>query len=206
MSSFDWDRFLEQWSKEALNAGLCPADSPQGSAKSGCLGFPGAMEEQIVQAELRLGATLPPSYRAFLKASNGWYLPDSLIERLWSIEEIGWFSARHQDWIEQWTKAVAKYLPDSWSIPDKEYLVYGDAQDSTLTFRDEYLKTTLEISPNYPDTSAIYLLNPQIITAEGEWEAWFFANWLQGAYRHSSFEDLMLAVHKDFVHQSIAGP
>lgn len=39
--------------------------------------------------------------------------------------------------------------------------------------------------------AAIYLLNPEIIDENGEWEAWFFADWLPGADRYPSFRSLM---------------
>ena len=47
--------------------------------------------------------------------------------------------------------------------------------------------------------SAIYVLNPQVVTAEGEWGAWFFANWQAGAVRHRSFWDLMQAEYQSFL-------
>ncbi len=47
--------------------------------------------------------------------------------------------------------------------------------------------------------SAIYLLNPQVVTEEGEWEAWFFANWLPGAARYRSFQEMMEAEYQDFL-------
>ncbi len=46
--------------------------------------------------------------------------------------------------------------------------------------------------------SAIYLLNPQIVTADGEWQAWFFSNWNPGAVRHRSFQELMVAERNAF--------
>lgn len=39
---------------------------------------------------------------------------------------------------------------------------------------------------------AVYLLNPQVLTEDGEWEAWSFAAWLPGAVRFPSFWDLIL--------------
>src|SRR5262249_28866812 len=33
------------------------------------------------------------------------------------------------------------------------------------------------------------LLNPMVVWPDGEWEAWFFANWLPGAARYPSFAD-----------------
>ncbi len=46
--------------------------------------------------------------------------------------------------------------------------------------------------------SAIYLLNPQIVTADGEWQAWLFSNWNPGAVRHRSFQELMVAERNAF--------
>lgn len=47
--------------------------------------------------------------------------------------------------------------------------------------------------------SAIYLLNPLAISPEGEWEAWFFANWNPGAVRYRSFWELILAEYESFL-------
>ena len=51
------------------------------------------------------------------------------------------------------------------------------------------MKTALEISDT--GDAAILLLNPQVITTDGEWEAWFFSNWNPGARRYPSFWELM---------------
>ena len=48
-------------------------------------------------------------------------------------------------------------------------------------------------------TSAIYLLNPKVVTKDGEREAWFFANWLPGTIRYRSFRDLMKAEYQKFL-------
>jgi hypothetical protein len=106
---------------------------------------------------------------------------------MWSTEEIEWFSTRNQQWIDAYTQLPTPYdsLP---TVPDDRYFVYGDKQDSAW-FRTEYLQTTLEISD--VGDSAIMLLNPQVVTPEGEWEAWFFANWLPGARRYRSFWEMM---------------
>ena len=36
---------------------------------------------------------------------------------------------------------------------------------------------------------AVVLLNPKVVTPEGEWETWFFANWLPGAVRYRSLAE-----------------
>ena len=61
--------------------------------------------------------------------------------------------------------------------------------------RNEYLRHTLEVSG---EGDGIYLLNPKVITADGEWEAWFFATWLPGARRYRSFWELMQDEYRQF--------
>jgi hypothetical protein len=106
---------------------------------------------------------------------------------MWSTADVEWFSVRHQDWIDA-------YMDDAF-VSDKEYLVYGEEQ-SPEVFRPEYLQAALEISAR--GDSAIYLLNPRIVAADGEWEAWFFANWLPGACRYRSFRRMMQAERASF--------
>jgi hypothetical protein len=81
------------------------------------------------------------------------------------------------------------------SISDEEYFVYGAEQNPGL-IRYEYIRTALEIS-DVGDT-AIYLLNPQVVAPDGEWEAWFLASWLPGANRYRSFWELMQAEYLRF--------
>jgi hypothetical protein len=186
---------------------------PQEVIESGWLGYPGAHENQLARAEARLGAMLPPSYREFLKVTNGWRQTTPFIYRLWSTEEIEWFSTRHQDWIDTFTEyyfeqryqrfidnvEISNGSGTRLSIPltpDTEYFIYGEEQDCR-GLRVEYLQTALEISDI--GDSAIYLLNPQIITADGEWEAWFFGDWLPGADRYRSFREMMQAEYENFL-------
>jgi hypothetical protein len=48
--------------------------------------------------------------------------------------------------------------------------------------------------------SAVYLLNPLIVGPDGVWQAWFFSNWNPGANRYPSFQEIMVAERKDFLH------
>lgn len=204
MSSFDWERFLKRWSQELLES----LDSdrhtlPPDVIASGWLGYPGATEADIAQAETRLGAKLPPSYRAFLKVTNGWRQTTPFISRLWSTQEIDWFTVRRQDWLETLLAKSghrAAEFPNSGSappsIPNEAYFVYGDEQDCRK-IRVEYLQTALEISQR--KEAAIYLLIPQVVTETGEWEAWFLGDWLPGADRYRSFQDMMQAEYESFL-------
>jgi hypothetical protein len=193
MDDFDWHRFLVQWSKLALKLGEESADLPSEVIASGWLGYPGATEQQIAEAEDRLGAVLPPSYRSFLKASNGWRLVDDFVDGFWPIEEVEWFAARNQEWIDAYSDP-SEILP----VSDEDYFVYGKDQD-TAKFPNSYLQTMLEISPE--GDSCIYLLNPKVITDTGEWEAWYLANWLPGARRYRSFQELMQAKYQALIAQ-----
>ena len=65
-----------------------------------------------------------------------------------------------------------------------------------MRFRIEYLESAVEVSDI--GDSAIFLLNPQVVTPDGEWEAWFFANWLPGASRYRSFGELMETEYHSF--------
>lgn len=84
-------------------------------------------------------------------------------------------------------------------MTDDEYLVYGDEQVSAA-FRRAYLQTALEIS--LEQDGAILLLNPRVVTDDGEWEAWFFADWNPGARRYRSFQELMQAHYALFSYES----
>jgi len=189
---FNWRVFLERFSQSLLDDETIRAQQSQETLNSRWLGFPGAALEDIKIAEKRLGVELPPSYRQFLQTSNGWRNSGGFIYRIWSTTEIAWFKERNQAWIDAYA-APTYNLP---TISDQDYYVYGEDQDP-ITLRVEYLQTALEISD--VGDAGIYLLNPEVVTKEGEWEAWFFANWLPGATRYRSFQELMEAEYQNFL-------
>lgn len=191
---FDCNLFLRQWSRDLLERLEDSefASLPSDVIEARWLGYPGAAEAEIADAETRLETTFPPSYRNFLAVSNGWLKLDGLIGRLWSTQEIEWLAARNQELIDAWTTGVA-IGGGSFSVPDEVYLVYGDEQDPA-SLRDEYLQTALEIGGD--SEQGLLLLNPQVTSEDGEWEAWLFANWLPGAERYRSFRELMQDRHR----------
>jgi hypothetical protein len=193
MPTFDWKSLLTQlnWKliehfriNEYSPGQLVQMDITPEVLAASWLGYPGATEEQIARAEVRLGKNLPPSYREFLKATNGWRLPGHFIPRLWSTEEIEWLATKDPQTVEVWN---AEPSPP---ISDKQYFVYGRGQ-AEYNIRPEYLRTALQISAREYAGTAIYLLNPQVMSAHGEWEAWFLAHWLPGARRYRSFWEMM---------------
>lgn len=215
MDAFDWESFLRQWSQDILDSigdderrCLLPE-----ILDSGWLGYPGATEDEIARAEARLGVKLPPSYRTFLEVTNGWRQTASKManynHRFWSTEDIERFAVRHSQWIRAFIDRTEileipledefQELNDRWEpvgISDNDYFVYGEDQDPR-NLRSEYLKTAIEISD--VGFASIYLLNPQVVTPEGEWEAWFFADYLPGADRYRSFQEMMEAEYRNFL-------
>ncbi len=201
MVSFDWPSLMTQWNAELLVDDDIRAQLPPEVIAAGWMGYPGASEEQIATLEDRLGVALPPSYRAFLAFSNGWRHTSHFIPALWSTEEVEWFAVRNQEAIDAWLDGE-RYsyggTPEP-PAPDEEYLSYGEDGATEGAMRSEYLQTALEISDQEIGGTAVYLLNPQIVTPEGEWEAWFFAHWIPGATRYRSFWELMVAEHRSYL-------
>ncbi len=193
MQTHPWKPFLTEWSRALLQWDRVREAAPPDAVHSGWVGRPGASEAELAAAEARLGIRLPPSYRQFLAVSNGWGQLTDFIFNLWSTEEIEWLRVRNQHLITVWTEDMP---PNTRTVADAEYFVYGETQDC-VSVRGEYLRTALEIS-GWGD-SAICLLNPQVVTPEGEWEAWFFANWLPGANRYRSFWELMQGEYAGFL-------
>lgn len=211
MNAFDWESFLRHWSQAILETMGKEEQQllPPEVLESGWLGYTGATEAEIARAEARLRVTLPTSYREFLKVSNGWRQTDSFNHRLWSIEHVDLFATRHTMWIKAFTERQEttnislddefQELDEQWEsvgISDEEYLQYGEDQDPRK-LRLEYLQTAIAISDVGVDS--IYLLNPQIVAPDGEWEAWFFADYLPGADRYPSFQAMMEAEYKAFL-------
>jgi hypothetical protein len=112
MPALDWKPFLTQWSRAWIESGAYTSDNqvfPPEVLASGWLGYPGATEAQLVGAESRLGIRLPPSYRSFLRTTNGWRMTSPFIYKLWSTEDIDWHGAKHPDW--SWRDALEEVSP-----------------------------------------------------------------------------------------------
>lgn len=189
----EWRSFLEKLSREVLADESLRKLLPSDAVASSWLGYPPATMEEIKSLEERLGVSLPESYRSLLQISNGWRTTGAFIYDLLPTSQVGWFRDLHQDWIDAWMSGVEdgiKQFGEPKPITDEEYFVYGPEQDS-CRFRDEYWVETLAISGI--GDSAIFLLNPLVTTPNGEWEAWFFADWSPGATRYRSFWEMMQA-------------
>ncbi len=171
-------RLLREISRVRLEDSEVAVDVPDSMVEAGWLGEPGASEEQIEAAERRLGVRLPPSYREFLAESNGFRQLSPFIWRLRGTTDIDWFRTRNMEWIEAY-----QFADD---ISPEEH---REAPLNSGLWRAAYLRSCLQISDE--GDSAVVLLNPEAVTPEGEWEAWFFANWIPGVRRYRSFRDYL---------------
>jgi hypothetical protein len=186
---FDWRAFLEGFSNELLEEERIRSGLPDEVVRSGWMGFEGAGEGEIQDLERRLDVRLPATYRRFLSVSNGWRTLGIYQPGLSPTSKVEWFRDHHLNVIETWQKggrrASKKPVPP---ITDEEYFVYGGGQ-ATWSMRSEYLNSTLWISDGTDEGD--YLLNPEVIFPDGEWEAWHFAHWYPGAVRTRSFREMM---------------
>ncbi|MBW4510359.1 MAG: SMI1/KNR4 family protein [Scytonematopsis contorta HA4267-MV1] len=184
IENFDWQNLIRQRVIKEMQLRGTESNiklSPE-IFQSRYFSYPCATEEQIVSAEARLGVTFPYSYREFLKVTNGFRCPNGLI--LLSTEEVDWFCVNHQMWIDIWTENIE----DTPSVSDELYFNYWQEQ-SCCDLRKEYMQTAIQISNTFD--GFIYLLNPQVVTNDGEWEAWDFGNKYPGAKRYKSFWEMM---------------
>jgi len=186
-SDREWTSLLAEWNSLLLHSPEVLRDLGPDGRRRAWLGEPGASEADLRGAEERLHVKLPTSYRSFLACSNGWACPGPSSMSggaLRSASRICRFERENRDWIVAYTAPVQGAA----DVTPEEHVVYGKPQDS-CRFRTAYLWECIQISDDRG--SGVYLLNPAVKTTEGEWEAWFFANWLPGAQRYPSFRALV---------------
>lgn len=186
----DWWKVLADISKLLLADASLRAELDDDVVHSGWLGFPGASVDTIAASEKRVGRALPESYRDFLRVSDGWRHGPSFPSRWFGANEIDWFRIKEPEWVEIWTE-------EKFDIPDEKYFIYGPGQDS-VAMRSEYLPECLQVAE--PIDGYVFLLNPAVVTPEGEWEAWLFGTKLAGATRYRSWKDLVLQEWWDLRH------
>lgn len=190
MSPAQWKSLLTNWSTQLINTDLASHLDPV-DRNLPYLGFPPASPDAISSLEFRLGVSLPPSYRAFLQTTDGFRVISPFIYRLRSIADVDWFRVEHQGWIETWNEPTPYSDPDRPDDPDEEYYDYSRGPENGM--RASHLGTMLQISDH---GDGVMLLNPLAVTPDGEWEAWFLANWIPGAYRYASFAHMMLETYR----------
>ena len=135
------------------------------------LGMPPATQVQITSAERRLGVTLPSTYTAFLRVSNGFLMPGQSTSSILPVELIAHLGDDHAD--------VARF--------------YRETLDSWPDEVDDYvqnrLEGTIQLSGPPNHRPEFVLLDPQEKTPKGEMEVVKLAH--EGAEHIDSFEQFM---------------
>ncbi len=188
MSRISWRPFLTRWSSELMATELADDVSPTPETQD-WLGFDPASKQEIRDLEDRLGMTLPPSYKSFLLVSNGWRRTTFAIDRIRPAADVNWFRIENEQWVEVYAESGS-------DLPDETY--YDYPQGCASDHRSEHMEFLVQVSDV---DDGVYLLNPEAVTPDGEWEAWFFANWVPGAIRYPSFAHLMVNEYRSFASQ-----
>jgi hypothetical protein len=140
---------------------------------AGWLGSPGVSDDEIRDAEAGLGTPLPPGYRSFLQASDGFLLLGLIVPRLRSAGELRWLRDEDPETVATWA----------------EYAEPGSVESE--------LDGCLQISDRELVGTAVYLLNPARRHGE-EWEAVHLAHWSPGAESFPSFRQLLIEERRRF--------
>jgi hypothetical protein len=125
---------------------------------------------------------VPPGYRQFLATANGGPLESA--DRFLSTAEVGWLRDLAPDIVDDW-----ELTDDDDADPEPDRSNYDLFPNGWFRL---YLRRTLLISQH--DGEGVYLLNPEVATENGEWEAWFLADWVPGAERAPSLRALLEAL------------
>lgn len=155
-TSAEWRMFLRDYSSKFLdNSSLLRVIEENGAGtfvrshveREGWIGYEPASADAVVAAEERIGARLPPTYRNFLSASNGFGYVDHV--DLLNVDEIGWFAERDPGLVETWNE-----IDDSYR---------------------EMFERSLLIARDDGGPGVCWLLYPGDAAEDGEWAAyeWF---------------------------------
>jgi hypothetical protein len=156
-----------------------------------------ATAQEILELEGRTGVTLPPTYRAFLKASNGLNLPvhgQFLSTR--DVQSYSQIDPMGAGLMEEFAEDFEEDFPEP---SDEEYFQYSSPEMAQLT-RPRYAKTALAL--NGPDGEMSHvgkamgwaLLVREVRFANGEHEIWQQA--FEWQFRFNSFAEYFSAIRQ----------
>jgi hypothetical protein len=174
MSQYAWKPFLKRWSSELLEDEEFRAEIPPEVTETGWLGSAPATDEQIAEVEARLGKPLPPSYREFLKVTNGGFAEQYFLDHLLSAENIEWLATSDPYWI-----ADARKLEDRVKRTTQEIGIVPRYVANYVPPKE--LEAMLQIGVDV--TGERYFLNPTMIDEDGEWQAIEYSRTMTSANR-----------------------
>ncbi|MEV0691213.1 SMI1/KNR4 family protein [Streptomyces sp. NPDC050388] len=180
-TTFDWRPFLLRWSGEwadSLPDGETRGQDDEAARQARWLGFPPASEERIAAMEERLGRRMPPSYREFLKVSDGWRHAGGFVWLLAGAEDARW----HDD--ESGLADIFEEDLDEDAGPE-------EWREADLWRRG--LQLDVESDATY------VLMDPEDVDEDGEWAVYTWAGWRAAPpERHASFLEFMRNMYRGF--------
>ncbi|MFH9863641.1 SMI1/KNR4 family protein [Streptomyces sp. NPDC017202] len=192
-TAFDWRSFLLNWSGEwadSLPDGETRSEGDEDARRARWLGFPPASEERIAAAEERLGRRMPPSYREFLKVSDGWRHAGGFVWLLAGTEDARW-----HDNESGLADAFEEYLDED-AGPEER-------READIWRRGLQLDVESDITH--------VLMDPEDVDENGEWAVYTWASWRAAPpERHADFLAFMRDMYREFhrlrAHRSDGGP
>lgn len=178
---FRWSALLRRWSLELCEDEAFALSQDDVVIESGWTGSEPVGDEELRDLERRIGRNLPPSYRSFLKTTNG-YVTGGSVQRIRPAREVKPFVSDEREWVEIWLETAGEGTP----LTVGEHIA-ARGRDA-ISARWQLLSDAIQVSDTHD--GAVYLLCPTIVE-DGEWEAWLFASWLPGAARFRSWWDLL---------------
>ncbi|WP_413099890.1 SMI1/KNR4 family protein [Streptomyces sp. Inha503] len=180
-TTFDWRSFLLRWGGEwadSLPDGEARSADDEAARQSRWLGFEPASEERIAAMEGRLGRRMPPSYREFLKVSDGWRHAGGFVWLLAGTEDARWHNNESglADMFEE-------YLDEDAGAEERG--------ESDVWRRGLQLDVESDIT--------YVLMDPEDVDEDGEWAVYTWSSWRAAPpERHTSFLAFMRDMYREF--------
>ncbi|MEV8036148.1 SMI1/KNR4 family protein [Streptomyces sp. NPDC086182] len=186
-TAIDWQSLLLRWSGEwadSLPDGETQDEDDETARRARWLGFPPASEERIAAMEERLGLRMPPSYREFLKVTDGWRHAGEFVWLLAGTENARW----HND--ESGLADMYEEFLDEDAGPEAR-------REAGMWRRALQLDVESDITH--------VLMDPEDVDEDGEWAVYTWASWRAAPpERYANFLEFMRDMHREF-HRLRAG-
>ncbi|MFK0024114.1 SMI1/KNR4 family protein [Streptomyces sp. NPDC090798] len=180
-TAFDWRTFLLKWSGEwadSLPDGETQSEDDETARRESWLGFPAASEQRIAALEERLGRRMPPSYREFLKVSDGWRHAGGFVWLLAGTDDAHWHNNE-----SGLADIFEEYLDDD-AGPEER-------READIWRRGLQLDVESDITH--------ILMDPKDVDEEGEWAVYSWASWRAAPpERHANFLEFMRDMYREF--------
>ncbi|MEV0259837.1 SMI1/KNR4 family protein [Streptomyces sp. NPDC050617] len=180
-TAFDWRSFLLRWSGEwadSLPDSKTRDEDDKAARRARWLGFPPAPEERIAAMEARLGRRMPPSYREFLKVTDGWRHAGGFVWLLAGTKDAHWHNNESG-------------LADMFEEHLDEDAEPEERQEADVWRRGLQLDVESDVTH--------VLLDPEDVGEDGEWAVRTWASWrAEPPDRHANFLDFMRDMYREF--------